>query len=75
MSSKDIVMSQPAVDDILKMIDGLSASDREILDQHLSEREEAEWRREAEAARQQAKERGIDQAAIDEAVRNQRYGT
>jgi len=67
-------MSQSAVQDILKMIDGLSATDREVLDQHLSERAEAEWRREAETARQQAKERGIDSAAIDEAVRKHRYG-
>lgn len=67
-------MSQTPVQDILKMIDALSASDREILHQHLFERAEAEWRSEAEAARQQARERGIDQAAIDEAVRKHRYG-
>jgi len=68
-------MSQSTVDDILKLIDGLSDPDRALLEQHLSERAEAEWRTEAEAARQQAKERGIDQAAIDEAVRKHRYGT
>ena len=68
-------MSQSAVQNILKMVDGLSASDREILDQQLSERAEAEWCSEAEAARQQAKERGIDQAAIDEALLKHRYGT
>lgn len=68
-------MSQSAVDDILKMIDGLSQTDRAVLEQQLSERAEAEWRSEAEVARKQAKERGIDQAAIDEAVRKHRYGT
>jgi hypothetical protein len=53
-------MSQSAVDDILKMIDGLSETDRVVLEQHLSERAEAEWRSEAEAARRKAKTRGID---------------
>lgn len=67
-------MSQSAVQDILKMIDGLSESDRAVLEQHLAERAEAEWHSEAETARRQAKERGIDQAAIDEAVRKHRYG-
>jgi len=68
-------MSQSAVKDILKMIDGLSESDREVLDRQLSERVEAEWRCEAEAARRQAKARSVDQAAIDEAVSKHRYGT
>ena len=68
-------MSQSPVQDILRMIDGLSESDREVLDQQLSERVEAEWRSEAEAARGQAKARGIDPSAIDEAVRKHRYGT
>ena len=44
-------MSQSAVQDILKMIDRLSESDRKVLEQHLAERVEAEWRGEAEAAR------------------------
>ena len=43
-------MSQSAVADILKMIDGLSETDREVLQQHLSKRAEVEWRSEAEAA-------------------------
>lgn len=68
-------MSQSTVDDILKLIDELSDPDRAVLEQQLSERAEAEWRTEAETARQQARERGIDQAAIDEAVRKHRYGT
>ncbi len=68
-------MSQSAVQDILTMIDGLSESDREVLEQQLSQRAEVEWRAEAEAARRQAKARGIDQVAIDEAVRKHRYGS
>ncbi len=65
-------MSQSPVQDILQMIDKLSESDRKVLEQHLSERVEAEWRSEAEAARGQAKARGIDQSAIDEAIRKHR---
>lgn len=68
-------MSQLGVNQILKMIDGLSESDRRILEQELSQRAEADWRAETEAARRQAKARGVDQAAIDEAVRKHRYGT
>jgi len=67
-------MSQSVVDDILKMIDGLSDAERAVLEQQLSERAEAEWRSESEAARRVAEERGIDQAAIDEAIRTNRYG-
>ena len=67
-------MSQSSVQHILDMIDQLSTSDREILEQRLIERAEAEWRKEAKAARRQAKARGLDQAAIDEAIRKCRYG-
>ena len=67
-------MSESTVDDILRMIDGLTESDRAILQQQLFERAEADWRREAEVARRQAEERGIDQAAIDKAVDEHRYG-
>lgn len=68
-------MSRSAVKGILKMIDGLSESDRELLEQQLYRRVEAEWQREAEEARRQAKARGIDQAVIDEAVRKHRHGS
>lgn len=68
-------MSPSTVQQILKMIDALSDSDRELLEQQMSQKAEAEWRHEAEAARQQAKQRGIDQAVIDEAVRKHRYGS
>jgi hypothetical protein len=46
----------------------------ELLQQRLAERAEAEWRKEAEQARREAKACGVDQAAIDEAVRKRRYG-
>lgn len=67
-------MSQVTVEHILAMIDQLSDPDRELLQRRLAARAEAEWRREAEDARRQAKARGIDQAAIDAAIRKRRYG-
>jgi hypothetical protein len=68
-------MSQSAVEDILKMIDGLSVTDRETLERQLFERADAEWRQDANIARAEARARGIDQAAIDQAVRNLRHGS
>ena len=67
-------MSQSTVQQILAEIDSLSESEREQLDLRLEQRAETEWRRESQQARREAKERGIDQAAIDEAIRKHRYG-
>jgi hypothetical protein len=67
-------MSQADIQQIIHMIDRLSEDDRELLEQRLAQRIEEEWRKEAEGARRQAKARGIDQTAIDEAVRKRRYG-
>ncbi len=67
-------MSQTSVEQILDLIDGLSDVDRELLEQQLAVRAEAEWRGEVEEVRRQAKAREIDQATIDEAVRKHRYG-
>ena len=67
-------MSQSTVQHILAEIDSLSESEREQLDLRLEQRAEAEWRRETQQTRREAKERGIDQAAIDEAIRKHRYG-
>ena len=68
-------MSRATVEQILTMIDGLATEDRELLERRLGERLEAEWRREAAAARREATVRGVDQAAIDAAVRKHRYGS
>jgi hypothetical protein len=68
-------MSQSTVERILDLIEHLSETDREVLQRRLAERAEAQWRREAERPRKEAKARGIDQKAIDEAVRKLRYGT
>ena len=65
-------MSQ-AVLEILDRIQHLPAEDRVVLDEQLARLAEDEWQREAEEARRQAKLKGIDQAAIDQAVEAVRY--
>jgi len=67
-------MGEAAVRDILNQIDKLPEADRLVLEQRLAERAEAEWIREATSARELARQRGIDQAVIDEAVEEVRYG-
>lgn len=66
-------MSRASVKDILQEIEALSDEDRLALDQQLAARLEADWQREAEAARVEARRRGIDQVAIDRAVERQRH--
>ena len=66
-------MSSPVVEEILQRIEQLSAEDRLLLEERLVERAEAEWRHEAEKARQLARQQGLDQAAIDRAVQELRY--
>jgi hypothetical protein len=63
-----------AVQEILTRIAQLSEEDRALLDRQLAEREEEEWKRAAEEARGEARVRGIDQAAIDQAIHQHRYG-
>jgi hypothetical protein len=65
-------MSQ-AVQEILERIRSLPEEDRLVLDEQLALLLEAEWKREAEVARRIARQKGIDQAAIDEAVQKVRY--
>ena len=62
-----------AVREILHRIGELPEEDRLILEVRLTEIAEAEWKREAEDARRIARERGLDQAAIDQAIRDLRY--
>jgi hypothetical protein len=62
-----------AVSDILHRIEQLPEEERLILEERLAELAEAEWRREAEQARQLAHERSLDQAAIDQAIHELRY--
>lgn len=68
-------MSSPAVTEILHKIDQLPEAERLVLEQQLAQRAEAEWLREAAGARDRARQRGLDQAAIDRAVEEVRYGS
>jgi hypothetical protein len=62
-----------AVQEILQSIQLLPAQDRLELEQQLAQLAEAEWQRESEEARRLARQKGIDQAAIDRAVEKVRY--
>ena len=62
-----------AVHEILNRIQQLPAEDRLLLEDYLAQQMEAEWQREAEEARQLARQKGIDQAAIDQAIERVRY--
>lgn len=68
-------MNESVVQEILDRIDQLLEPDRLLLEERLAERVEAEWKRAAGDARKIARERGIDQAAIDQAVADLRYGS
>ncbi len=65
-------MDQSTVQTILDQIEQLPEAERLLLDQRLAERAEADWRREAEAARRSARERGVDQTGIDQAIHDLR---
>jgi len=66
-------MSNAAVQDILQQIEQLSDEDRLRLQRHLAETAEIDWKQEAEKARRIARDQGIDQAVIDQAVQDVRY--
>jgi hypothetical protein len=68
-----IAMSQ-AVLEILDRIRHLPEEDRLVLDEQLALLAEADWQKEAAEARRLARQKGIDQAAIDRAVDAVRYG-
>jgi hypothetical protein len=62
------------VQEILRQIDSLDEHQRLELDRQLAEREQGEWQEAAREMRDLARQRGIDQAAIDQAVERRRYG-
>jgi len=62
-----------AVHEIITRIKQLPVEDRLLLEDYLAQQTEAEWQREAEEAQKLARQRGIDQAAIDQAVEKVRY--
>jgi hypothetical protein len=61
-------MSATAVQEIIERIKQLPETDRRLLEQRLAEMVEAEWRSAADEARQTARGKGVDQAAIDRAI-------
>ena len=63
------------VDAILQQIVHLDEADRMVLEQRLQELSETEWIQEANNARAVARQRGIDQRTIDDAVEELRYGS
>lgn len=67
-------MSQQ-VDEILNQIQHLDESERLALEQRLQELGESDWKSEIEQARQLARQQGLDQATIDEAIHELRYGS
>jgi hypothetical protein len=66
-------MNETLVRDILDRIDQLPEEDRLLLERRMTERSEAQWRRETAAAEEEAKRRGIDDAAIERAIEEIRY--
>jgi hypothetical protein len=67
-------MKSSAVIEILQQIDALPQRDRLRLERELAARSEKEWKSLAREARAQARCGGIDQAMIDQAVEQTRYG-
>lgn len=65
----------PQIDANLQQIQSLDEADRLILEQRLLEIAESEWKREVEVARAAAREGGIDQHQIDNAISELRYGS
>ncbi len=61
-------MSQPNVEQILRKVQSLSDEDRTLFDRRLAELDEAQWRAEAEVAREKARADGVDQAHIDRTI-------
>jgi hypothetical protein len=72
--SGDLAVSQ-VVDSIVQQIERLDEADRILLEEKLRDLAEVQWQEGAKEARAVARERGIDQQAIDNAVENVRYGS
>jgi hypothetical protein len=68
-------MMSPQVDAILQQIEQLEEADRLLLQERLQAWSDAQWELEAQSARGMARQRGIDQQTIDDAVEDLRYGS
>ncbi len=66
-------MSTAAVHELVDRVQRLREDERQLFDELLVQLEEQEWRRESKKARRLARDRGIDQEAIDRAVADLRY--
>jgi len=60
---------------ILQQIECLNEAERRLLGERLQGLEEAEWQQEAKLAQGVARQRGIDQQTVDNAVEDFRYGS
>jgi len=65
----------PQVDAILQQIEQLDEADRLLLQERLQAWADAQWELEAQGARVVARQRGIDQQTVDDAVKDLRYGS
>jgi hypothetical protein len=68
-----IRMSNIAVQEILDKVELLSDEEQFYLARRLAEKAEADWRLEADAARRIAREKGLEQSSVDQAVEEVRY--
>ncbi len=68
-------MSTAAVHELVDCVQRLPEEERRLFDELLVQLEEQEWRRESGNAQRLARDRGIDQEAIDRAVADIRYGS
>jgi hypothetical protein len=67
-------MTPTNVEEILRQIQELSENDRRLLEKRMAQIADEEWQLEVAEARRVAKEKGLDQAAIDRAIEEIRYG-
>src|SRR6266478_7134323 len=65
-------MTPTNVEEILRQIQELSENDRRLLEKRMAQLADEEWQLEAAEARRVAKEKGLDQAAIDKAIEETR---
>ncbi|NIO41934.1 MAG: hypothetical protein GTO41_18240 [Burkholderiales bacterium] len=67
-------MNESAIDHIWQQIQALGEEEQLRLQERMASVAEEQWRTEASTARRIARDKGIDQAAIDRAVDKVRYG-
>jgi hypothetical protein len=68
-------MSHSAVQEILNRIQNLSDQEREDLESRWTALLDEEWQKEMEQARTLARNKGLNQEQIDQAIHRMRYGS